>query len=85
MHLTSHSGSPMPAGQSLSSLLSYRFLLQSKAPYLSVALEETHSFWFNSPRLAVIALSCCEQRPPMATPLRMGGGQEGWEEVGAHF
>ena len=68
--------------------LSSWLLLQSKAPNISLALEETHSFWFNSPRLALIALPCCKKRPPMATTLRMvwgvGGGR--WrtgEEVGA--
>lgn len=55
----------------------------SKAPNSSLALEETHSFWFNSPRLALIALPCCAKRPPMATTPRMGWGVGGGEEVGA--
>ena len=54
--------------------LSCWLLLQSKAPNISLALEETHSFWFNSPRLALIALPCCKKRPPMVTTLRMGWG-----------
>lgn len=67
----------MSPRQSLSSPRSYRFLLPSKAPNLSLALEETHSFWFNSPRLAVIALSCGKQRPPMMTAPRTGRGAGG--------
>lgn len=58
--------------------LSYRFLFPCKASNTSLVLEETHSFWFNSPRLALIALPCCAERPPVATALRMGRGGRGW-------